>query len=267
MLSSNMTSQKTVLEDPVRLSRSLGLLTLLVALLTVAWVIMMLLGELTTASGATLVDRVNAIEDHRLLFALNYANAGLLTLACVAMLGGFYAYTRGDSALWSAVAMLFVPIYGVCNALVYLSQVFVVPQLLDLYHDPQTAVLGETWLRLVLHTWPGSAASFVNALAYAILAIPSIIFGLLLARGIYGARLGGLLLVASGLLSVVALAGLVFDEEALALLSPASGFVFLLGLLALSFHFLRASAPSDHRPQLALDGQDHELSPVARQVA
>lgn len=227
--------------------RNLATLTIIVVVLTVIWMILLLANELTAGSITSLDGRIAAIEDRPTLFALNYINAGVLTLACVAMLGGYYVYCRQDNPLWALIAVLFVPIYGTFNALVYFFQVFAVPQVLALYHNPQTAALGDTWLRLALHTWPGSAAGFVNALAYAILAIPSIIFGVLLARGPYGSRLGGWLLAASGLLSVIALVGFGTGSEILAFVSPVSGLVFLLALLALSVHFLRppTAAPSD----------------------
>ncbi len=243
------------------MSRSLGLLTLIVAVLTGIWLLLLLVTELPAPPTATLAGRVANIEAHPTLFVLTYANAGLLTLACVAMLGGYYAHCRQDNPRWAAVALLFVPIYGLINTLVYLSQAVVIPQLLILYHDQQTAVLGETWLRLALHTWPGSAAEFFNALAYAILAIPTVIFGLILtresinareARQALGSRLGGVLLAASGLLSIVALAGVVAGDPLMALASPAGGFLFLLALLALSAHFLRRPWPAPGDPTLDL---------------
>jgi hypothetical protein len=231
--------------------RSLAALTLLVSALTVVWLILLLSAELSAPSINTLDGQVTVIENRPTLFAVTYVNAVLLTLACVAMLAGYTAYFFEDSQLWSAVAAMFVPIYGLINIVVYMSQVLVVPQLVALYRTSPTAMIGETWLRLALHTWPSSATGFANVLAYAILAIPSIIFGLLLTRRSWASavprrplacRLGGLLLAISGLLSILALAGIITGETILSLMSPASGFVFLLGLLFISAHFL--SLPS-----------------------
>lgn len=224
-------------------TRTIGLLTLIVAAITLLWAALFIVTEVTMPAAPTLAGRIAAIERHLGLFLLNYANAGLLTVAAVAMLAGLCVYCRQQDPLWAAVALVFVPIYGLANVVIYLSQVFVVPGLLDLYRDPATAAVAQVLLRLTLHTWPGSAAGFVNALAYAALGITSVILGLLLARRAPCLRVGGRLLALSGVLSVVALVGVGIGDAVLAFLSPLGGFVYLVGLILLGVRFLRAPLP------------------------
>jgi hypothetical protein len=224
-------------------ARTLGILILVTAAITVLWAVLFIVTEVTMPAAPTLAGRVGAIEGRLGLFILNYANASLLTLAAVAMLAALCAYCRQEDPLWATVALVFVPVYGLANLVVYLSQVFVVPGLLDLYHDPSAAAVAEILLHLVLHTWPGSAAGFANALAYAALGIVSMILGLLLARRAPCLRVGAMLLVVSGILAVVALVGVGIGDAVLAFLSPLGGFVYLVGLVLLGVRFLRGPSP------------------------
>jgi hypothetical protein len=220
-------------------TRTLGVLALTVAFLTVLWAGLFVVEQATAPPAHALEEKVSAIEGNMGLFIVNYTNAGLLTLVTVAMLAGFAVFCWNQNPLWSAVAFAFVPIYGLANALAYLSQVFVVPGLFDLYRNPETAAVAETLLGLTIHSWEGSAVAFVNALAYAVLGIPSILLGLLMLRSAQGLRRGSLLLALSGVMSMIAFVGVGIDSAALALLSPLGGFVYLVALLLLGEGFLR----------------------------
>jgi len=66
------------------------------------------------------------------------------------------------------------------NLAVYLSQVTVVPRLFQLQATPEYQALSQFLLRQAIQQWPDSMVSIVNNLAYAILGVPSIIFGVLM---------------------------------------------------------------------------------------
>ncbi|MCP4675561.1 MAG: hypothetical protein GY854_08655, partial [Deltaproteobacteria bacterium] len=173
------------------------------------------------------------------LFLTTYINAALLTVLCVFMFAGFYIYCRPRDELWSTVAFSMVPVYGVGNTVSYLSQVLVVPDLIAVFNDPAGSEIGETLLKLTLHTWQGSAVEALNSGAYAALGIPSIIFWMIAFRHEKGLRIAGLLLAISGVLSIIAFLGVVFSSRQLFFLSPLGGFVFLVSLFPISWHFLR----------------------------
>jgi hypothetical protein len=221
-------------------TRTIGIITLFTATLTTLWGVMFLYTTLSAPTIQTLADQVSAIERQYRFFLLNYANAGFLTVACVIMFAGYYAYCKEVDPLWAVIALVFVPIYAVGNLVVYLSQVFVVPGLLDLFHTPETAAVAEVILGLTLHTWIGSITGFVNGLAYAALGIPSIIFGVLLYQKAHAYRPGGVLLAASGVLSIIALLGTGLGSSMLMFMSPVSGFVFLVGISILGVRFLQS---------------------------
>lgn len=225
-------------------TKRLGFLALFVAITTSLWVVLLIWMTATGGSVDVLPERIAAIEKQYGIWLVNYANAGLITLFTAAFLGGLYAYLKSEDAFWAAIGLVFIPVYAVLNLVVYLSQIFVVPVLLELYADPETYSMSELLLRMVIHDWPGSAAAFANALAYAMLGIPSIIFGNLLAHREAGLRIPGLLLAVSGGLSWISLAGVAAGSSLLARLTLVSGFVFLIALFWLGTSFLRGSPRS-----------------------
>lgn len=229
--------------------RLLALLTWLVAATTAVWIVLLIIEQAGRPPSATLAEHIAALEANRSLFIINYVNAALITLFTVMMLAAYLEQLHAYSPLWAAVGAAFVPIYGLANLAVYLAQVFVVPELLDLYHQPETARLGEALMGLALHDWPGSVAGYINALAYAALGVASLVAGLLLYRWSGWPRPGGLLLALSGLLSLVALAGL--RVPVLASLTLVSGAVYLLALILLGLGLARRPEILAHSPDAA----------------
>jgi hypothetical protein len=220
-------------------TRALGVLTVAVIVTTAIWVAIVIPDTASAGSVDTLSEMIESLGDLDFLFYFNYVNAALITLLDVAMFVGFYLYCRDQDRFWTTVAVAFVPIYGLGNLIAYLSQVFVVPHLLDVYHMAETRRVGEVFLGLTLHTWPGSAVGALNALSYAILGIPSIILGVMMVRKERELRFGGVLLAISGVLSLVAVIGVAVSSPVLAATTLVSGFVFLIGLIPIGVFFLR----------------------------
>lgn len=221
----------------------LSILTSAVAITTAVWVALTIYRQITLPPINTLADQIAFIEGQFGLFKLTYANAALITLANAALFAGLYVFCREENPLWAAVGLVFVPMYALGNLLVYLSQVFVVPGLLALYHEPANAAVAESLLAMTLQEWSGSAAGFVNLLSYALLGIPSIVMGLLMYRKAAGLRAGSLLLAISGVLSILSLVGLGTGSAFLTSMVIVSGLIFLVALILLAGYFLRT--PTD----------------------
>lgn len=220
-------------------TRTLGWILLFTALITTLWAILFIYSAATSPAVNTFTDQISIIENQGSLFILIYLNAGLLTLGFGASLAGLYLYCRDSQPLWATIALVFIPAYTLCNLIAYLSQVFVVPGLLEMYRDPQTSSMAEILLRLTIHTWPGSITEFINGLAYAIMGIPSMILGIIMYQKSKALRAGSLFLAFSGLLPIVALLGIGLNNAILKFFSPLGGFLALVGLILLGRQFLR----------------------------
>lgn len=220
-------------------TRSLSILTSAVMISTAAWVALTIYRQATLPSINTLPDQIAFIEEQLGLFKLTYINAAFITLANAAFFAGLYAFCREENPLWAAVGLVFVPMYALGNLMVYLSQVFVVPGMLALYHDPANSAVAQNLLAITLQEWSGSAAEFLNLLSYALLGISSIVMGLLLKRKAAGLRSASLLLAISGVLSILSLVGLGTGSTLLVSMVMVSGLIFLVALVLLAGYFLR----------------------------
>ena len=226
-------------------TRTLGLLTAILIVVTVIWVGTTIATEATAPATDTLADKIASLDSPGALYYVTYVNAALITVFAVAVFAGLYPVTRSRSPLWAVIAVAFVPIYGFGNLVAYLSQIFVVPHLLELHRSPETMATAQVLLGLSLQTWPTSAIAALNLGSYAVLSIPSIIYGVVLAREeIRGLRIAGWLLGISGVLSVLALIGVALNNAALRAMTLLGGAVFLFALIFMASELLRKSTAS-----------------------
>lgn len=221
----------------------LGVLSLVTLVLTILWLGFLLAG-MAAAGPLESFDQILAhVNKLDVLFYLTYANAALITLSAMMLFTALYVQYKPMEPEWSAIGVMFVPVYGVMNLIVYLSQVTVVPRLLALQALPEYQALSRFLLRQVIQQWPDSTISIVNNLAYAILGVPSIIFGILMFKSTPALRLGGALLVLNGIASIAGFIGIVAQSTWLSQGSLVGGVLFLLALVPMSLVFLRRRTP------------------------
>ena len=84
-----------------------------------------------------------------------------------------------------------------------------------------------------------SLVGFLNGLAYAILGIPSIIYGVLLYRK--AKRLSGVFLLINGIMCITGVIGYIMNSAVFALGVMIGGIVFLLSLIFMSIEFKNES--------------------------
>ena len=222
------------------MSRLISFLCLLCSILTLLWV-GLLAADMASAGPLDSFEQVaaHAGQLHSLFYAA-YLNAALLTLVAVALFAALYAWLRPTTPDWAVIGLVFVPIYGALNLVAYLSQVTLVPALVALRADPQSAVAAAVLLRLALQAWSASAMAFVNGLAYGILGIPSILFGLLLWRQGGALRWGGLLLALNGVACILGVIGFLAGNALLARGVMIGGILFLVAMFPLARGFWKA---------------------------
>ncbi|NDJ77530.1 MAG: hypothetical protein GYB65_14855 [Chloroflexi bacterium] len=222
-------------------SKTLGWLAAVELMLVALWVIMLVPYSANAGEIATLDDAVALVDDPGALYYPTYINAVLFTVGATVFMVGLYTTLQGDAPVWTLVGVMFVPVYALCNLFAYASQITVVPALVDVYEsDPDAELL----LGQMVQMWPDSVVAFINGLGYAVLGIPSIIFGAVLYQKHPVFRAAGALLAASGVASIVGIAGMVVGSDALMMGTLIGGLVFLIALIALTWSLFRpASAP------------------------
>ena len=189
--------------------RQLGWLALVTAVLTTLWLGLLFYSTYLTGFADTFDQAVENAVAHGWVFYAGYANAALITVVAMMLFAGFYVYCRSVALVWAVIGLVFVPVYGVLNLIVYVSQLTVVPPLLDQYQANGAETTIEPMLAMWMQGWTGSAMWMLNNLAYAILGIPSIVFGALLGRQNPALSRAGWILAASGIASIVGMGGIV----------------------------------------------------------
>jgi len=227
-------------------ARKVAYLSIFCIITTYAWVALLIYDIAVRGPVDTYAQAKIAFRRTDWLFYATYLNAGLLTLAAAALMSGLFRLFRPLYPLATSIAHTFVPAYALLNLVCYLSQVSILPALSRMYEQsPGTIDLLGT---LLLQSWSGSALTALNLLAYAILAIPSIIYGWALLR--YGklAASAGWLLILNGLACILGFAGLVVQNAALSTGAMIGGFLYAVALIPLSIWLWRSPniAPQSH---------------------
>lgn len=213
-------------------TRNLGIISSICLTVTVIWLGLFIYGVARTGPVKTQEQALNLVVAPDLLFTLTYVNATLVTLSATMLFAGLYVYLRSQAPLWTAMGIVFVPVYSLLNLLAYTSQITIVPRLVQL--RPESDIL----IVQMVQQWPGSAISVLNNLAYAVLGIPSIIFGWFLAQRQLE-RWAGILLALNGVACILGMVGIAAGSERLSLGSIVGGVLFLAALIPLSRSLLR----------------------------
>jgi hypothetical protein len=232
--------------------RLLGWLSAASLATTVIWLILLIM-SLASAGPLQTFEQVLAVTSRLTpLYYLSYTNAALTVITAAALFAGLYRYLQPAAPEWSAIGLVFVPVYAVVNLIVYLSQISLVPNLIAMAHSADTQSMATFLLRQWLQQSPGSMISFLNNLAYAILGIPSIIFGLLLGAVNPRLRLAGLLLAANGVACILGVIGILLNINALSSGSLIGGVLYLAALILLSWILLSRG------PVSRSNGKEHQ---------
>ena len=218
-----------------------GVLSLTCLIITILWLVLFVAGIAVAGPLETFEQVLAHVNGLGVVFYLTYANAALITVSAVMLFAALYIHYKPIAPEWSAIGVIFVPIYGALNLIAYLSQITVVPRLLELQALPEYQAFSQFLLRQFIQQWSDSTISIVNNLAYAILGVPSIVFGILMLKSVPALRLGGVLLALNGLACIAGFIGIVAQIKWLSQGSLIGGVLFLLALVPMSIVFLQQS--------------------------
>lgn len=221
-------------------TRWLGWISLATLISVTLWLIL-LIWDMATAGPLETFQQVLAhVQKSDWKFPVTYMNAGVFTIFVIALMGGLYVYCSSTLPGLSIVGLVFVPVYGTLNLIAYLSQITLVPALLVNTSTPAVADAAYFLLEHTLQMLPGSTVAFFNNLAYAILGIPSLIYGCALINDQYRAlRVSGWLLILNGIACFLGLIGSLFKLDFLSFGTILGGAIFWISLFPMTYIFLR----------------------------
>lgn len=216
-----------------------GIISLLCLLLTILWLAFFIASMVQAGTIDTYEKILAFVKADGLLRTISYINVILVTLSVVILFSLLYQIFKSDSPQLAAIGNTFVPIYGTLNLLVYLSQITVLPQLLKMQSIPEYQVAIPLLVRELIQIWPDSAVAMVNNLAYALLGIPSIVYGYLMLKYRGFLRTAGILLGLNGIACIIGFVGIVTQNTWVRQGSFVGGILFLLALFPLTIAFLK----------------------------
>jgi hypothetical protein len=165
-------------------------------------------------------------------YSAYYVGAVILTLLIVALFTLLYGYLSNINRTAALVGIVFIPVYGVINLVCYSLQITVVPSLAA----GAISAGGDVGFvsQLILND-SSSVLGFVYGLAYSILAIPSIIYGLMFVKN--AKKCSGITFIIHGLLYVVGIAGFMLKNTVLSQGINLGAIAFLICLVFLIIDF------------------------------
>jgi hypothetical protein len=212
-------------------------LTLATLIVTILWIVFLVAGMATTGPVETFDQALALAQNPGIIFYLTYINAALVTVFASMLMAGIYVYLRTAMHGWSTMALVFVPAYAALNLFSYLSQITVLPYLANLQVPAEYVSTAQFLTAQMVQQWSQSVVAQINLLAYAVLAVPLIIFGTALARSTSWIKTGAILWIISGISALIGLAGAIFQSQPLMLGVMISGIFFLLALIPLAIGF------------------------------
>jgi hypothetical protein len=155
-----------------------------------------------------------------------YVGAVILTLLIVTLFTQLYGYLSSINRTAALAGIVFIPVYGAINLVCYSLQITVVPSL----------AAGDAGLvsQLVLND-SRSVLGFVYGLAYSVLAVPSVIYGLVFVKN--AKKRSGITLIIHGVLYVAGIAGFMLQNTVLSQGLNLGAIAFLICLVFLILDF------------------------------
>jgi hypothetical protein len=206
------------------------IIAILLLVSTLAWLFTMVWCMGTMGGVSEKIDYVQWVMKFKISFIICYLNATVLTVLCLALFWILFQVFAKLKRGVSEIALFFLLIYGTINLVVYISQFVVLPLLAhnifetDLSSDDIDLIYN--WIQIA----PGTKMANANAMAYAILGIPSIIFGLLIVKHARTGKAGGWLLMANAVFCIAGVVGIYINNNILQLGTLIGGVVFMVAI-------------------------------------
>ena len=217
---------KMVIHNKIRIS------AIILLVQTVIWLVFTILSMSQVQSNWSNLDYISWVSSPDFYFIGNYINATLLTVSAITLLTLLNSFLKQYFETSSFIGYIFVPMYGILNIICYSIQISIVPSIAFASLSDNTLIPIASQL---IQANKISLIGYLNGLAYAILGIPSIIFGILLF--LKSIRLSGILLASNGLFCIIGIIGYILNNSILSTGTMIGGILFLLSLIFMIIDF------------------------------
>ena len=208
------------------------IIALVLLIQTIIWVVLTYLSLSQVQTDWNNTDFLKWVANPDIAYLGNYINATLITIVVVVLYVLIFHFLKPNYENLAFVGLLFIPIYGIFNIFSYSTQISVVPLLAkDVLNNPDSINL----VVQLIQANDKSLVGFINGLAYAILGIPSIIYGILLIKEMK--KYSGIFLISDGMLCIIGIVGHIMKSDFLAWGTLVGGIVFLMVLFFIFVEF------------------------------
>lgn len=176
-------------------------------------------------------------------FIGNYINASILTIAAVILFTFLYGFLKNKYESYARLGLVFIPIYGIINIICYSIQISVVPVIASSSLDSPDKIY---FASQFLQANSKSIIGFMNGMAYAILGIPSIIYGILMFKEYK--KLSGVFISLNGFSCIIGIIGYVIKDSVLEMGIMIGGIFFMGSLAAMAFEFRNKDLSKELKP-------------------
>ena len=205
---------------------------IILLVLTIIWLIFTIISLSAVKSSWNDSDYLGWVSNPDFFFTGGYVNATLLTIVATILFALVFGFLKSKYSTAALVGWVFVPVYSVLNLFCYSIQISIVPSISqNASGNPETVFLAAQLIQANSHSLIG----FTNGMAYAILGIPSIIYGYLLYKE--SKKYTGIFLALNGLFCIVGIIGYVIRNAAMSMGVLIGGVVFLISLIAMTVEF------------------------------
>ena len=199
---------------------------------TLLWLVFTGFSMSQVESTWTCTDYVYWASNPDVFFIGNYINATLLTITAIVLYTFLYDFLKNKYGSYALSGFVFIPIYGVINIIGYSIQISVVPLIASNSLDSPDKIY---FASQFIQANNQSIIGFLNGMSYAILGIPSIIFGFLMFKELK--KISGVLISLNGVFCIFGIIGYIIKSSILAMGIMIGGIVFMGGLVAMAFEF------------------------------
>ena len=214
------------------LPRKLKITSLVLLIQTILWVIFTGISMSQVESGWNNIDFIRWAAQPDIFFIGNYINATLLTITVILLFTLIFTLLKTKHQIAAFIGLVFIPIYGALNLICYSIQISIVPSIASNVLNNQNNIVMVSQL---IQADSSSLIGFINGLAYAILGISSIIYGMLLFKELK--KFSGSFLLLNGIFCIIGIIGYCIGNSIVAMGIMIGGVLFLISLIFMVIEF------------------------------